>query len=212
MASQQPNVTAAMTGAAILSGEKSYQGVQFAITGDGETDLIAGILAVINAAPSNATRFSPSTIARVLLYLAGRFAEEQKNIDRQASEMERLNQLSRGMAGTLPAGDGAAKPWPQIATGGNTGMYAVDSKDWMAIRAEMARASTGDFGHAPIGKPLVEVFQDEEKLARDAVKVETIRGMLKAAPPITPDMKFPDGLRNVPGQGWPENDEPGKKI
>lgn len=67
-----------------LKGEKTFQTVQFAITGDSETDLIAGVLAVVNARIYGSTQqlaYGPPASAywaahRVLMYLSNRFKAE----------------------------------------------------------------------------------------------------------------------------------------
>lgn len=87
----QPTVTAAN----ILSGDKTFRTVQFAVTGDVELDLIAGVIAVF--APEIHPCTSDTNV-RVLKYLLDRY---QSRVDSERHQREAMERM-QGMAGGYP--------------------------------------------------------------------------------------------------------------
>lgn len=70
-----------------LSGEATYKTVSYAITGDPETDLIAGLVAVVDS-----TDRPPSMTERVMRYLLQRYeaiAEEQRKAEDRVAEINK---------------------------------------------------------------------------------------------------------------------------
>lgn len=91
----------------VLSGERAFRTVTFALTGDAETDAISGILAVLNTS-STTVSYLPSSI-RILRYLAKRFEETWK----QAQQAAPPHQYPWGIS---PADLGTLQKWASQGT------------------------------------------------------------------------------------------------
>lgn len=102
-----------------LKGEKTFQTVQFAITGDAETDMIAGMMAVADAAmntsgmqtagqwPSEFSRMAQ----RVCLYLSGRYEAYARMKEKQEDSSKQMSQASMGSWKEItPLHPGSAAP------------------------------------------------------------------------------------------------------
>jgi hypothetical protein len=85
-----------------LSSEKTFRTVNFAVTGDEETDLIAGILAVISGNCNMTTyAYSHQIPVRVLRYLLERYETNLRNIEKaQAEQREQYQNLKQGGVGS----------------------------------------------------------------------------------------------------------------
>lgn len=87
-----------------LKGEKTFQTVQFAITGDAETDMIAGMMAVADAAINTSAMQTagqwPSEFSRmaqrVCLYLSGRYEAYARMKEKQEDSFKQMSQASMG--------------------------------------------------------------------------------------------------------------------
>jgi hypothetical protein len=127
-----------------LSGEKSFRTVSFAITGDEELDLIAGILKVLE--PDNDLRnrlgdLPPVELRlRVLRYLTNRFEAIQHQQERQTEQAkndwaryQQLGSIGQGL-GAAPPGSIAypqqAPPWYTTSSG--TPPNLLYNQDWHA--------------------------------------------------------------------------------
>lgn len=87
-----------------LKGEKTFQTIQFAITGDAETDMIAGMMAVADAAINTSAMQTagqwPSEFSRmaqrVCLYLSGRYEAYARMKEKQEDSFKQMSQASMG--------------------------------------------------------------------------------------------------------------------
>lgn len=86
-----------------LKQEKTFQTVNFAITGDAETDMIAGILAVTDAAWRNQNQGpqypgSPfqRMCQRICIYLASRYEAYALQAERQEDSFRHMSQAAQG--------------------------------------------------------------------------------------------------------------------
>ena len=103
----QPTTLQSTAVANALRGEKAWKQVEFATTGDNETDAISGILAVLQF-----IAIGPHAEARVLSYLAKRSEEGAAHLDKLGDwskgigqqQMGYSNQTNSGMAAPPSSG------------------------------------------------------------------------------------------------------------
>lgn len=104
-----------------LKGEKTFQSISYALTGDPELDLIAGLIAVINqpGAINSGNHFA--MCERALVYLATRY----KFYREQAQEWEKKMASVQGLGGSYSSGQIQTQPPPNIW--GQGGLAAAQS-------------------------------------------------------------------------------------
>lgn len=112
-----------VTAANVLSGERSFRTVQFAITGDAETDLIAAIIAAMDSTNTPNSFTDSEARVRVLKYLIDRYQSRVESDRKQREMMERMQVPPiawPGMGiGSGLAGAAAPAPMPYTTSGGS---------------------------------------------------------------------------------------------
>lgn len=129
--------------AATLSGEKQTRSVTYPITGDPETDLVSGIVAVID---SNPLQVPQEAAARVLKYLSRRYRQSWKTRRRLEKQMAKTAPVfppqqyggignQQGIGSGLAGGVGV-NPWqnyPSLTSGKSN----TDIPDFQALINQM---------------------------------------------------------------------------
>lgn len=125
-----------------LKGEKTFQTVQFAITGDAETDMIAGMMAVADAAmntsgiqtagqwPSEFSRMAQ----RVCSYLSGRYEAYARMKEKQEDSFKQMSQASMGSWKEI-----APPPGQPYSSGGLAGQIYGSSSALANIHPQMSQ-------------------------------------------------------------------------
>lgn len=95
-----------------LSGDKTFRTVEFAITGDEETDMIAGVIAVLVRTPSPTDEHHFRACARILEYLRNRYQDCANTAKEMRERNEALNKQFQGTLGGL-GGQQQQQPYQQ---------------------------------------------------------------------------------------------------
>ncbi len=161
--------------------------VTYAITGDTETDLIAGLIAVTEN--RNADAHPAKMLARIHKYLHDRFTEQSIQEERAEAEMKR-RQMVQGQVGSIVPDAVSITPGYEDVNKWKTASGTIGGKDLGS------GASPSDL----IARAKLIAAMREEREASNESKLKTFGDVLKSLPDIEPQPMKPGPM------GWPVDD------